>query len=108
MRSLARYGGAVILVFAAALIQWSLPAVFSGRPFFLFFAATFVTAVFFGFRPTLLAIALASAYVLYRSDTSGMTAMQTLLFAVFGLALAFAVAARQSAEQRHATAERER
>jgi PAS domain S-box-containing protein len=108
MRSLARYGGAVILVLAAALIQSSLPALFSDRPFFLFFAATFAAAVFLGFRPALLAIALASAEVLYVSGTSGMTAVQTLLFAVFGLALAFAVAARQGAEQRHAAAERER
>jgi signal transduction histidine kinase len=104
MRSLSRYGAALLLVAVAALIQTLYAALFSTHPFFLFFGAVFVAAVFCGYLPALVATGISSALVVIRmerSDTlNAETVAQTVLFIVIGVALATAVSKRQESRKR--------
>jgi signal transduction histidine kinase len=102
MRPLVRYGVALLLVGAAALIQYSFAAVFHDRPFFLFFGAIFAAAVFCGSRPAFLGIAVSSIAVPILGHFSSVTGgiVQVILFAALGVALVLALSKRREADLR--------
>ena len=102
---LLRFLGAVAMAVLALVIQLSFPRLFQGVPFFLFFVAVFLSALFFGFEEavmttiatTLLALTLLmSTY--HRTLSDPINDAQIVMFAATGLLIAWAVSTRRRIE----------
>jgi len=82
------YGIAVLATAVATLLRWVLQPFFEQNlPFITFFGAVFVTAWWYGFRPTLLATALSAIIVQMLFFAPVVSANQEGLITVVGLAL---------------------
>ena len=98
----ARYSAAILMGAAAILIQLAIPSVFHGIPFFLFFVAVFLSALFAGLGPAIAATLLAAALTSYFFHPDP---IQIALFCVTGAALSWFVSARRRWELTQRAAE---
>jgi PAS domain S-box-containing protein len=108
MRSRAlRYLGALAFTGLAAAVQFSFPRVFSSTPFFLFWAAIFLSATFCGFSAAVLSTALSSGIVawafLYPRHTlilAPIGVAQVALFFVIGVGMSWSITVQRRGERR--------
>jgi PAS domain S-box-containing protein len=100
-----RYLGALLFTGIAAALQLGLPNLFGSVPFFLYWVAAFVSAMFCGFYPAVLSALIATAIVartFHVAPHAGTPAaiVQTSLFLVFAIAISWALSAQRRSEQR--------